>query len=329
MTTWNFIIVFGAISLDDRKPVVNPSAPKRQVVDEKDRKTPTHREKSKPAPLKSKVYGTAARVKSQSDVSDAIQEINDASRNFREVLQVTQYRHALKQANISLAEHYINGELAMIFDIVFQRESGGVWAISRNGVRIPGNHVTFLIFDNNIHDVAHSGYWDEQPVFVRNVQIVKHLNKTISTDHVRSYVGDNPIKKFRTENVYFSSSQSGFYIFPSLPSRKFGVLIKLSRGVPFDGSEVGVLNGNAQIVNRVSDNERHSDTELGHIGRGVRDYLAADWFVAFEGGNVGVFQARNDAFKIRDVFIGPFNFVSGCGESVAHGERNCTVNQFG
>jgi hypothetical protein len=67
------------------------------------------------APLRRK--DAVACVKSQSDDDlEAIQKLNDANSHFRKILQVTHYRHVLKQAHVDVVKHYVNGELALVFD---------------------------------------------------------------------------------------------------------------------------------------------------------------------------------------------------------------------
>src|SRR5689334_1924390 len=90
-----------------------------------------------------KVYGDApsmaplrkedaeVRPKSQSEASDGIQSLDDAHRHFRESLQVVYYRHALKQVDsLDLVKHYVNGELAVILDLVIRRKVNEVGAVT-------------------------------------------------------------------------------------------------------------------------------------------------------------------------------------------------------
>ncbi len=180
-------------------------------------------------------------VKSQSDL-EALQSLDDMDREFRKRSQIFHYRHLLKQSNVNLAKHYLDGELALVLDCAFQRQADAVGTIASHEIGVPSFQIPFLIFHNDALNVHGSRYWNEQPMLVRDVHVVEHFNEAIPTNCVRLYVGDNPVKEFRTENVYFSVCERVFYVFPGLPSREFGVPIKDRWGMPFDCSEVGILD---------------------------------------------------------------------------------------
>ncbi len=151
-------------------------------------------------------------VKSQSeDKLDALQSLNRVHSRFGKCLQIAHYRHALEQGNIDFIEHYLKGELAIILDCVFQREVNSNGALTLNRTGIHDTLDAFLILHNDVANVDSSRQWDQQPVLVRNVQIVKQLEKVVPTVCVRLYVGKNPIKEPRAINVYFSFFESLFY----------------------------------------------------------------------------------------------------------------------
>ena len=255
-------------------------------------------------------------AKSQSDL-ETLQSLDDIDRDVRKRSQIVHYRHLLKQSNIDIAKHYINGELALILDCAFQWKAGAVGTIASNEVRcVYGFDFPILIFHNNSPGVRSSRYWNEQQVLIRNVQVVKHLNETVSAECVRLYVGHDPVEKFRATNIYFSPVEKSFHIFPGLPNGKFGPLIKGVKGMPFDGTDVGVVDGGPQIVESVSDNQRHRRGELRHVGKCVDDILRSNWLVSLDSGSVTIPHRGDDSLQVRNVFIGPFNFESGCDEAV-------------
>jgi hypothetical protein len=257
-------------------------------------------------------------AKSQTeDELNAVQSLDDMSSGFRKLSQIVHYRHALKQANVDLVKHYINGELALILNCAIAREIEAVWPIATNGPRITGDRFPFLILHNNIPNIGSSCCWNQEPVLVRNVQIVKDCDKDIPTGFVRFYVGDDPLKELRAKNVYFSALESIFYVFPGLPSGERGVTIKLGGRVPLDGAEVSVFECRPQIVNSVPNDEGHSNADFRQIGRRVLECLSTT-SIRLDAGNVGIWQGGNQPAQILNVFIGPFNFEPSRSESVNH-----------
>jgi hypothetical protein len=250
-------------------------------------------------------------------------------REFRKRSQIVHYRHLLKQSNVNLAKHYLDGELALVLDCAFQRQADAVGAIASHEIGVPGFQIPFLIFHNDALSVYGSRYWNEQPMLVRDVHVVKHFNEAIPTNCVRLYVGDDPVKEFRTKNIYFSPSQSAFYFFPGLRSGEFGVTIKCSASVPFDGSAVGVINRRPEIMESISNNQRHNWSEFGKVSKCVDDILRSNTLVTLDSGTVTVLHRSNELLQVRNVFIGPFNFESSGCESINHDEGKCTAGRLG
>src|SRR6185437_12715866 len=243
-------------------------------------------------------------AKSQFD-SNIPQALDDITRNSREQLQLIQYRHALKQANIDLSEHYINGELALVLDCVFKRKTDRVRAVATDSVTIARDNFSFLILHNNVRSLSDANGWDKQPMLISDIQIVKHFNHVIPTSCVRLYIGDNPIKQSRSKSVYFSTFESVFYVFPGLPNREFGVEIALTRNEFLDGSNPCIFDSDSQIVNSVCQDNGHVVSKFLYIRQCVRDYLTAYGFITLQGGSVGVFQHLDSPLKVRNVFVGP------------------------
>src|SRR6266699_2522736 len=82
-------------------------------------------------------------------------------------------------------------------------EVNKVRTVTVDGVGISADCSALLILHNDIGNSSDSHDWDEQPMLIRNVKVVKHLNETVPTPYVRLYMGEYPIKQFRTKNIYF------------------------------------------------------------------------------------------------------------------------------
>jgi hypothetical protein len=249
-------------------------------------------------------------AKSQSD--DGAQSVDDVIRNFREVFQVSYYRHALEQEEI--VKHYIQGDLALVLDLAPRTEIEPEGPMTWNRVALSGDDIPILILYHDVVNPRQLKQWGKQPVLIPNVQIVKENDKTIPV-LVRLYFGNDPIKEFRTKNVYFSIFERTFYVIPSLPNGEFGVLIKDGRGMDFNGSEISVFNGHPQIVNSVPDDESHDAGDFADIRRRVLNCFATS-LIRFDRGNVSLWQTGDNCLKVRNMFVGPFNFESGSSEAV-------------
>ena len=255
-----------------------------------------------------------ARSKSQSESTQSFDDILSA---FREVLKVSNYRHALEHGDLNLGKHYIDGDLALILHFAAGSEIEKECSVPGNGEGIPCNDLPILILHNDVLNNTNAHQWSQQPVLIRNVQIVKEFEKTIPTDYVRLYIGDNPVKESRAKNVYFSILERVFYVLPGLPSGEFGVTVQFRNCMPLDGAEVSVLHGNPQIVDSISDNHSHFGSDFGDIRRKVLDCFSA-FFIRLDCRSVSIWKRGNNCRQFRNMFLGPFNFVSGCGESINH-----------
>jgi len=84
---------------------------------------------------------------------------------------------------------------------------------------------------------------NQQPVLIRNVQIVKEFDKTYSHRLRKALSPRQSGQEFRAKNVYFRPFSLLSYVFPSLHQRGIWfVAIECRKSVLLDGPEVGVVN---------------------------------------------------------------------------------------
>jgi hypothetical protein len=258
-------------------------------------------------------------VSFESQDSEFTHYLDKVSSRLRKVAERTKYRRSLE--GISLIENYRRGKLSIVLDFVIpgERNPVGSSILDSDCVGVPGSFVSLLIFQDDSRSVENLHHWQEQPMLVRNVEVVKTGDDAIPIiSTVRLYLGHNPLKEGGTKNVYFSPLESVFYKFSGFSDGKLSMFIKGGSGTPFDDSQIAIFDSGAQVMYGVSDD--HSQIRSQHLSvwRKVADYLQTGFFVTLSRGMVGVWQPKNNLLDIRNVFIGPFEFKSSSGESVDH-----------
>jgi hypothetical protein len=70
-------------------------------------------------------------------------------------------------------------------------------------------------------------------------------------------------------------------------------------------------------MDSIPNDNGHIASEFGNVRRDILEALSTV-FIRLDSRNVSVWQRDYNRFQFRDVFLGPFNFQLGSGETVEH-----------
>jgi hypothetical protein len=249
---------------------------------------------------------------------DILQEMNDAESRFRKIVKQSGYWDRLNKFGVM--ENYKNGKLAIILNCVFHLDENFVRPVFHDGPSIPSEIFAMLILQAQTFDMGNVESWEQEPVLVRDIQIVDATQQMIPIiSSVRLYVGDNPFEECGTKGVYFSPLKRTFYFCPRITHGEFGFVVENKWNVFFDGSQVRVFNGSTDVMDGITDDESHVIRSIANVGARVRQHLQGKLRVTLDGRNVGLWQSGNERLQFQDMLIGPIDFESGGCEAVNHG----------
>ena len=143
--------------------------------------------------------------KSQSDeVSKILQETDDRNNSSAEEIKHAMYANALKFT--SFCDDYRDGKLALILDARVLAERDDVRPRALNEHTATTDYFASFILCNKPLYGSVGLQFQQEKVFVENIQIVKSINEIIPTAFVWLYVGNDPVKeRIIAKGIYFNS----------------------------------------------------------------------------------------------------------------------------
>ena len=207
-----------------------------------------------------------------------------------------------------IAERYADGHLSVVLDVTAKRNGNAVgqqWSSSgeRVDIDLPAFILQFQAINRN--NVRH---WDEQMVFVVNVEIVKGANIAVAVpSFVRFYSIHKQIKQCRTANYFSSLLKRRFVVLPVVTDEKLSLGgVESLRAQSADDFTVCDIESAAQIMNCVSGNQCEVAPN-GSVPRAVVEEMLPRLRVNLDGSGVGIWRSADALLKIRDVLFGPFD----------------------
>jgi hypothetical protein len=260
-------------------------------------------------------------VSAQSQL-DGPQTVYQVPHEIRKILQSIQYRRALEKVDV--VESYRSGKLALILDLVADRDIYDVWPLSCDRPSVGPNDFALLILHNNVSNPCDMFDWDQKIMLIPDIQSVKGFEKEIPTAFVGLHFGNNYFEEFGAGRVYFSCTKRTFNCLLTPFERNLRMVgVETTTGMFLNGSQVGVLDGDSKIVNGITKNYGYISADVDIRGR-VAEYLRSGLFINLDSGRVDVWQRGEQLFQVRDVLIGPLNLDVNGSESVhiARGKRS-------
>ncbi len=207
----------------------------------------------------------------------------------------------------NILEEYRQAELTVI---LYAESLGGV-DVPRRGLpcsvgSAPLN-VSGFIFKFNVINGLVADNWNEQPMFVRNVEQVNGSDGVIPSV-VRLYVVNEEWADSRIGRVYCSSKENAFKLFLVRVDRKLGVVIR-RKSEPLKGSQPCKIESAFQVVNDIPNDEREVNSGSARTRQIVFDDFVASLRIQLDAHHIGVFQGNNPELKVCDVLFGPLNLV--------------------
>ncbi len=230
--------------------------------------------------------------------------LHNARYELRQLMQRWDDRLALE--NLSFVEKYIEGRIALLCDFDVGRGSYQVkFSAMSDGNCSKVKGISAFVGHINVSNRSNGNDWDQQPMFVHDVQIV-HGIQDIIPSLVRLYRVNDKINDSRRRSLYFSTIDGCYKLIPVGLERKIDVSVGhvASQGYDFAGHEV---EGGAEIVNSIT---HYQGDFAGHISGGLKleDIQSVlRIFLDVKSIEVRIEKGLKDGIKLADVLIGPFD----------------------
>lgn len=229
---------------------------------------------------------------------------DDVADKFRQLLE--RWNHRLTLHGQSLVEEYQRDRLTLVCDLDI---SGGLkhrhGSIARHNQVHIDPLVASIIFSAKANDRSNLHHWKQEPVFVKNVEIVK-ASEGIIPSLVRFYDIHDEVSDLFGGLPYQSAIDGVYKAIPTLPERECSVIV-----VPLQSSENDLIESNIQgtfeVVSGIADDEG----KVVWKGFSYLDLKAIvsslNVFINTETVKVSVGEGQDARVKIVDVLLGPFN----------------------
>jgi hypothetical protein len=258
------------------------------------------------------------RVKSQFPLglpeTDRLEADNDSKNKLRDLFK--RWDNRLSLQGKSLLEQYIGGRLSLVVDVDFIALGKCSAPTDRAiGVAELNRHCAFdnegarFVFYVNARQRCNVEHWNEQFVFVENVEAVKSADRGIPS-FVRLYDINYVFPEFAGDALMYYSTFASFYKF--LP-RAVGLEWKADVSEILGGTThcYGVADQQIECTSKIVDSVTNDGGRI--LGNGsqhpeLQDVLSGirivfnDKFV-----EVSVNERLKNRVKLKDMLIGPFN----------------------
>lgn len=246
-----------------------------------------------------------SQTKSQSDDlrEELLQQLHNIQDDYSKRREHVRYIHAI--SGRSLVEDYRDGNVALILDVPAGLNGNKVWRFLGSPPSTAPLDFTSFIFQLNAINGGKTHNWDQEPMFVENVEFVNGADGGIIPSVVRLYIGNDEFKECRGDDVYFSPVQRVFKLILGGVHGKFGELADCRGDKSLDGSYPCMVKSALLIMNSVSNHQCKVSCNV-RIAKIMFDDLVSNVRVSLDCGSVGIWQRANASLNIGDVLIGPF-----------------------
>jgi hypothetical protein len=254
------------------------------------------------------------RTKSQLDILQKLHDVEDVLGKCR---QQSEYWNAFE--NICILDAYTNGQLSLIFhlDIVCKMNDASASPFGKPALSVP--NLALCVSNINTVNEGCRDQFEQQEMFVRDVEIVKRLDNTKVPSVVRPYFGNNKLEECGTQGMYFNTLKATFdtlLSFPNWEPSMFG-LGKVNAASLTDGAP-SKIESRMEIVNGISRDEGKLQEFFVKVWDFVLQLLNASIRVQLECGSILLFQKDICVLHVRDMFIGPIKLQSGMSKQCSH-----------
>lgn len=226
----------------------------------------------------------------------SLEHCDDYERLRREAAERRQYLEALNRC--SLAERYVKYDLSVILDLCIKRDDllERIEPMRESDIELVSSPVWVLEF--HALDTADREHWDQEMVFVVNIELVNGQNIGVP-----SVVGFYSIydKDDKGERYY------GFEGRPKLISG----LVRIDRKLAVFGLAHNTAPCNIQSAMQIMNYITHDQRDIGSqcaVSKSVVEELFPRISVHVQAGAVTIGRGSESLLDIRDVLVGPLNF---------------------
>ena len=246
------------------------------------------------------------RPKSQSERHlEILKNLNDVVNVSRESRKQVQYRDSLK--NICFLDDYRDGQLALILDFDLTAKGKHVGPGICEGHAVAVDNITAFILGNDSLDVSVRDQFEQQEVFVRNIELVKGPDNAVVPSLVWLNVGNNGLEEGGAGDIYFSPLQGTFNMRTRWERRKFGVVVKGGGNESFNCGYPGKVESGVKVVDSIAYDQRQFQQCMFESWEGVYQHLVASFRISLDCSQVSLFQRDDSCLKLIDMFIGPID----------------------
>ena len=251
-------------------------------------------------------------VSSQQNLQNAINRYSEAAQRWHNDL--ARYR-------CTFAEDYCRGAVAIVYEIKVaaerRLESEG---LIQEGALLGGESLALLVFHHQTSQLINLQLGNQQPMLIRNVELVKLVEGFALPSFVRLY-GVQEFVRDSSEGAEFQSAiDKSFQLCPGWIDRELGPVFVFAGEMGGSDPIPSVVKGRMQVVESIAQNQ--SEAIWQGLNRNDLDKLIARFRIGLNGDSVSTFVAAEEtgglSIEIVDVLIGPTNFQTGFSECVNH-----------
>lgn len=243
-------------------------------------------------------------IRSQLFTEERGEGFNNAARHLRELVE--RWDNSLTFEGLSFSEGYANGRFAIILYVKFgagadRRHQLSVDCDLKGKVR---ENVMVFVLKVDSGEGESVDYRNEEPMFVKNVELVESPEGIISS-LVGLYAVKDEIGNARFDSLYFSLTEGIHKILPRFVEREVSGRVTFAN-IPQHGAEKQIERS-AHVVNSITNDKG----ELFGSGFGCMETeeVLSCFRVYLDSHVIGVSPKKNGEgrFQLIDVALGPFD----------------------
>jgi len=237
----------------------------------------------------------------QSTFDELLHELHDKQDYVARYAKRLRYFRGFKRA---FAENYLNGNVACILNFVCKGERDCGMTSQLPAPRFNRARIVMQLQPSNVPII---GCGNENPMFVRNVHIVKAENRRIPS-LVRLYFKNNKVIQSGTQPVYLDSMESRFKFFDGAVYGKLGTTADCARGQFADDFHPRVVERGFEVMDCIS-NDQCNVGDISKFMEPIVNGLDSGIGININPSGLTVWASDdiNAFFGIQDILIGPLN----------------------
>lgn len=230
-----------------------------------------------------------------------LQDLEDGMRIERD--RVRYMERAVAQS--SFLDNYLCGNFSILLDVPFGTNGNIIGGRLKCGPSASFDNFTSLIFKFDAFNGRQLNDWNQEPMFVSNVELVNGPDGRIPSI-VRLYLGHHEVKEIGGGTVYFSPPERDFKIVQGGINRKFGELAEGGGKESFNCLHPGIVKSALKIVKDIPQHQCNIGSKS-LVTKIMFDGFASSLRINLDCGSVGIWQYADARFDIGDMLIGPFD----------------------